>query len=117
MKKDIFENECKNPILWILVGIVVLAGFLSFEIKQIVDLIFFFIIGGLCLYNYNRCGRVHCQITGYGFTFVGILALLLKLDVISFNYNWLWGLFFVFLIVGYGIEFLHKGKKGTCYKK
>jgi hypothetical protein len=117
MKKDVFENECRNPLLWILIGVVILANYFAQDIQHIIETLFFFTLGGLCLFNFNRCGRVHCQITGYGFVGVGIVALLNILGAITVNWSNVWIIFIIVLIVGYGLEFLYKGKKGTCYKK
>jgi len=117
MKKDIFVNECCNPLIIALVVIVILANFLPENIHHTIEILFFFTLGALCLYNFNRCGRYHCQITGYGFIGVGILASLNFLAIITLSWVYIWIIFFLVLIVGYGFEFKYKGKKGTCYKK
>jgi len=117
MKKDIFANECKNPLLIALIVIVILANFLPENIEHIIDVLFFFTLGGLCLFNFNRCGRAHCQITGYGFIGVGILALLNVRGMIVLSWFYIWIIFLIVLIAGYGLEYVYKGKKGTYYKK
>lgn len=117
MKKDIFSDGCKNPLVIGLIAVVILANFLPENIGRIIEVLFFFTLGGLCLYNFNRCGRAHCQITGYGFVGVGILALLNVLGIIALSWSYIWIIFFIVLIVGYGSEFVYKGKKGTRYKK
>jgi len=116
MKKDIFGG-CFG-IGWIVIVILIIAGILIPEPhKNHAYVLFFFVIGGLCLYNFYNCGRVHCQITGWGFIGVGIIALLKMLDVISISFDTIWTIFLVVLVVGYGYEFFKKGKTGSCYVK
>ncbi|MBI1935391.1 hypothetical protein HYS31_03040 [Candidatus Woesearchaeota archaeon] len=113
--KDIFSNECRNPLIWGLIAVVVIAGFFPLEVKQIVYTLFFFVFGSICLYNFHRCGRIHCQITGHGFLAVGILSLLKILNLIGISWNFLFGLFLLAIVIGYGYEFLQKRKTGGCY--
>ncbi|MBR9690269.1 hypothetical protein GOV08_01150 [Candidatus Woesearchaeota archaeon] len=117
MKKDIFANEYKNLLFIGLILIAIIANFLQGKIKYIIHLLFFFTFGVLCLFNFNRCGRIHCHITGYGFMAVGILALLSLLEVINLSWSIIWIIFIVIAIFAYSIEFLYKNKKGVCYKK
>ena len=117
MNKDIFSNECKNPLLFGLIVVVILANFLPEKIEHIIEILFFFTLGGLCIFNFNRCGRAHCQITGYGFIGFGILASLNVLGIIALSWSYIWIIFFIVLIAGYGSELVYKRKKGTCYKK
>jgi len=116
-KKDIFVEGFSNPIWWILGGLILIGIFAPPLVEQIADIAFFFLLGGLCIWNYRRCGRVHCQITGYGFSGVGVIALLNLLNVITLSEGTIWLIFLVVLIVGYGLEFAYKKKTGTCYKK
>jgi len=115
-KKDIFKG-CFG-IGWIIVIILIIAGILFPEQHQgHIYTLFFFVLGGLCLYNFRGCGRIHCQITGWGFIGVGIIALLQVLNVISISFNTVWLIFIIVLVVGYGYEFLQKRKTGSCYTK
>jgi len=115
-KKDIFKG-CFG-IGWIIVIAFIIAGGLASEpSKSYIYVVFFFVIGGLCLHNFHNCGRIHCQITGWGFIGVGILALLQVLNVIVISFGTIWTIFIIVLVVGYGYEFLQKGKTGSCYKK
>lgn len=116
MKKDIFKG-CFG-IGWIIIFIFVLAGILVPEQhRHHMYVLFYFVIGGLCLWNYYGCGRIHCKITGWGFIGVGILALLNVLEIINISWNLIWIIFIAVLIIGYGYEFLQKGKTGSCYVK
>jgi len=114
MKKDIFSGCC--GIGWIIVFILIVAGiFIPEQHKGHVYVLFFFVIAGLCLYNYSNCGRIHCQITGWGFLGVGVIALLSLFGVISISGDMIWGIFIVVLVVGYGYEFIQKDKTGSRY--
>ena len=117
MKIDIFTGKY---CYWIfgLVAVFIIADILTPDnIRNILWTVFIFIIGALCLWNYKSCGRVHCQITGYGFLAVGVLALLSILKIINMSFNIIMIIFIIVLIVGYGIEFIYKSKKGSNYKK
>ena len=81
-KKDIFKG-CFG-IGWIIAFILILAGmFVPEPYESYIHVLFFFVIGGLCLYNYNNCGRIHCQITGWGFIGVWIIDLRQCFNVID----------------------------------
>jgi len=113
-KKDIFEG-CFG-IGWIAVIVLIVAGIFAPEpYEGYIHVLFFFVIGGLCMYNFRNCGRIHCQITGWGFIAVGIIALLKVLDVINITWNIIWWIFIIIVIVGYGYEYIKKGKSGSCY--
>jgi len=116
MAKDIFKG-CFG-IGWIIVFILLIAGIFAPEpYGSYIYVLFFFVIGGLCMYNFRNCGRIHCQITSWGFIGVGIIALLQVLNIMSISFGTIWIIFFIVLVVGYGYEFLQKEKTGTCYAK
>jgi len=115
-KLDLFGHCCSPGYLVIFI-ILIVAAFSPSPYRDYLYVLFFLVLGGACLLNYSRCGRVHCQITGWGFLAVGILALLKVLNVISLSWNMIWTIFIIVLVVGFGVEFLHKGKTGTCYVK
>jgi len=118
MKKDFFASRIGTFITPISIIIVVAAGFLLPEnIANIVFTLFFFFYGGLCLWNYSTCKRVHCQITGFGFIGVGIIAVLKLLSIIDLTWDIIWGLFILVLIIGYGYEFIYHKQTGSCYKQ
>lgn len=116
MAKDIFKG-CFG-IGWIIVVILIIAGIFAPEpYESYIHVLFFLVIGALCMYNYKTCRRVHCQITGWGFLGVGVIALLQVLNVISISFDTIWIIFIIVLVVGYGYEFLVKSKSGSCYRK
>ena len=48
-------------------------------------------MGGACLMNGRRCGRMHCFFTGPFFLAMAVLALLLGLDIVSLgDRGWSW---------------------------
>ena len=116
-KKDVFAGKSCFWIFGIIAFFVIASIFTPENISNILWTVFFFVIGVLCLWNYKACGRIHCQITGYGFLAVGFLALLSILEIIKISFNTIWLIFIIILIVGYGIEYRHKGKTGSCYRK
>jgi len=115
-KRDIFSGCC-SPGFLIVIIILILAIFSPEPYESYLYVLFFFLTGALCLYNYKNCGRIHCKITGPGFIIVGIIALFKVLEIISISWNLIWIIFWVVLIVGFGIEFSQKGKIGVCYDK
>ena len=116
MAKDIFKG-CFG-IGWIIVIILIIAGILAPQpYENYIYIFFFFVVGGLCMYNFSSCGRIHCQITGWGFLGVGIIALIQVLNLIPISFGIIWIIFYTVLVVGYGYEFIHRKKSGTCYKK
>ena len=118
MKKDIFAGVNGCVLVIILVGALIIFDALTTDnVSNIGNIVFFFLIGALCLLNYRGCGRLHCKITGPGFIIVGIIALLQVLEIISISWRAIWIIFWIVLIVGFGVEFIYKGKTGTCYKK
>ena len=65
------------------------------------------VMGGGCLWNAWRCGRIHCYFTGPFFLFIGLLALLQGLSVFSVGdtaWMWLGGLL---LFGGMGLNIIH----------
>jgi len=117
MKKDLFANECKNPIIFALIAVVIIANLLPEPIEHIIEALFMLTLGILCIYNFNRCGRFHCRITGYGFLAAGLLGILILINIIKVDWNATWIIFIASLIIGYGLEYFYKRKQGTCYKK
>ena len=73
--------------------------------------------GLMCLWNFGSCGRYHCAITGPGFIGVGILSLVEALGIFSLP-DWIeWSIFGAVLVSGFGLEYVHKIREGTCYCK
>lgn len=116
MVRGIFKG--RFGIGWVIIIVFILAAiFVSEPYENYNRVLFFFVIGGLCVYNFHSCGRIHCQITGWGFIGVGIIALLKVLNIISISFGTIWIIFFIVLVVGYGYEFLQKEKTVKSYNK
>jgi len=76
-----------------------------------------FAAGLMCLWNFKSCGRYHCSITGPGFFGLGILSLVESLGIFN-PAEWIeWSIFGAVLAIGFGLEYVHKIREGTCYCK
>jgi len=96
--------------------ILVVAIFSSSPLQDYLFVVFFFVMGSSCGLHYKSTGRVHCQITGYGFLGVGVIALLKVLEIINISWNIIWWIVIALLVVAFGLEFLHKKKIGCIVK-
>ena len=74
-----------------------------------------FAASAMCLVNYRSCGRYHCKITGLGFLELGVLAILEEIGVIDLEAWVTWTALLTVLAVGFGLEYRHKSKSGSCY--
>jgi hypothetical protein len=84
--RDILSNVALRALLfWLPIVILFVSGF--FEIGQgwrtSVWVVALGIMGGTCVINALRCGRVHCYLTGPFFLGMAIVVLLYGLGVIS----------------------------------
>lgn len=71
----------------------------------------------MCLWNFKSCGRYHCAITGPGFFVLGILSLFEASGIFN-PAEWIeWSIFCAVLAIGFGLEYVHKIREGTCYCK
>ncbi|MFQ5969431.1 MAG: hypothetical protein ACE5J2_02925 [Nitrososphaerales archaeon] len=75
-----------------------------------------FVIGGMCLWNYQGCRRYHCAITGPGFVGIGVASLLEVLDIISVASWMMRAAFATIMAVGFGLEYLYRRKFGSSYR-
>lgn len=116
-KGDDYFKGCTSPMFLLAVAIVIVSYFFSSPMKEYIQVFFFFFISWACFKNFKQCGRVHCRYTGPGFLIVAIIGLLVVLSVINIPFDWVWWIFIAVLVIGYGFEFAHKGKSGTCYEK
>ena len=99
-----------------IIGYMVAVGFLfPSEMRGIALAIGWFVLGGMCVWNYRSCGRIHCSITGPGFLAIGVVTLLDALSIIDLASWMIWTGFGAVMAVGFGLECMHKSKEGTCY--
>jgi hypothetical protein len=76
-----------------------------------------FAAGLMCLWNFKSCGRYHCAITGPGFFGLGILSLVEALGIFN-PAEWIeWSILCAVLAIGFGLEYVHKIREGSCYCK
>ena len=100
---DIFKS-CFSPGYLVAYALLLAAQFASYPLHEYLHVLFFCLIGILCIYNYKRCGRYHCKITGPGYLLLGILTLLNILNVVSFPWFWIWVIFASITVLAFGLE-------------
>jgi len=111
---DLFQG-CLSPGFIFVYILIILAIFTPNPFDGYLYVAFFFILGGLCLYNFRGCGRYHCQITGPGAIVFGVIALLKVMGIIAISWGWIWGGFLIMVVVAYGVEAHYRSGSGTCY--
>ena len=104
---DIFKS-CFSPGYLVAYAILLAAQIASYPLHEYLHVLFFFVTGIMCVYNYKRCGRYHCKITGPGYILLGILTLLNILDVVSFPWFWIWVIFALITLAAFGLELYYK---------
>jgi hypothetical protein len=62
-----------------------------------------------CLINGRSCGRVHCRIDGIAFPLLALVGALNVLSIIMFDWNLLWLVFLVILVVSFAPSGLGRG--------
>ena len=104
---DLFKS-CFSPGYLIAYVLFIVAQFASSPLHEYLHVLFFCVTGIMCIYNYKRCGRYHCKITGPGYVLLGILALLNILGVVSFPWFWIWVIFASITLTAFGLELYYK---------
>ncbi|MGH8307384.1 MAG: hypothetical protein ACRER0_03845 [Gammaproteobacteria bacterium] len=81
-----------NMLIWIVPAIIVgITANLSSPYIIIVYPVLVTFMGGACLLNAKRCGRLHCFITGPFFLLLAGLSLLYGLGLVPFGHHgWRW---------------------------
>jgi hypothetical protein len=122
MEKRSKEEFCKGGDITILICLtitayMVLSGFLPDNYVMWAVTAGWFAAGIMCVWNFKSCGRYHCAITGPGFFVLGILSLLEALGIFN-PAEWIeWSIFGAVLAIGFGLEYIHRLREGTCYCK
>ena len=119
MRKVTSKSKVKEIPVWgwcVIIGYMVLASFLPSGIEGWALTAGWFVIAGMCLWNYQGCRRIHCAITGPGFVGIGIVSLLEVLGIIDVASWIIWTAFGAIMGVGFGLEFLYRRKFGSCYR-
>ena len=101
---DIFKS-CFSPGYLIAYTLILLAQFADYPLHEYLHVLFFVVLGSLCIYNFKRCGRYHCKITGPGYLGVAVLTIMITFDVITIPWRWIWVAFGAVTVVGFGMEF------------
>lgn len=98
-----------------IIAYMVLTGFLPDNLEMWAVTAGWFAAGLMCLWNFKSCGRYHCVITGPGFFVLGILSLVEALGIFN-PAEWIeWSINGAVLAIGFGLEYVHKIREGTCY--
>ena len=86
---DLSHSRLGNFVLWRLPPLVIIAtGILGDSFWITVGwTASFAIMGGACLFNALRCGRLHCYLTGPFFLLASLASLLQGLGIISVGWN------------------------------
>ncbi len=93
-KRDFVNDRLKNFLLWKAPALVMLATSLlevGMTARGLVWAACLTTLGGGCVANALRCGRVHCYITGPFFLLMAFASLLHGFRVVSLGpLGWLW---------------------------
>ena len=123
MEKRLKAEFCKGGDITILICLtiaayMVLSGFLLPDNYVMWAVTAGWIAAGLmCLWNFKSCGRYHCAITGPGFFGLGVLSLVEALGIFN-PAEWIeWSILCAVLAIGFGFEYVHKIREGSCYCK
>jgi hypothetical protein len=122
MGKRSKEEFCKGGDITILICLtitayMVLSGFLPDNYVMWAVTAGWFAAGIMCVWNFKSCGRYHCAITGPGFFGLSILSLFEASGIFN-PAEWIeWSIFCAVLAIGFGLEYVHKIREGTCYCK
>jgi hypothetical protein len=110
------EEKYWLSVFFITVIFIIFDLFTLENISNILWTVYYFVLGFSCLWNYRNCKRAHCQITGFGFLAVGIIALV---NLIYFNFPWyiIWFLLVAVLVIALIVEFMYKSNTGSFYRK
>ena len=79
-------------LIWVVPAIIlaITAGFGGPYLVVIWPVLLTF-MGGACLLNAKRCGRLHCYITGPFFLILAVVSLLYGLGIVSLGpHGWQW---------------------------
>ena len=106
---DIFKS-CYSPGYLIAASLLLAAQFATYPLHEYLHVLFFCGTGILCIYNYQKCGRYHCKITGPGYFLLGILTLLNILGIVPFPWSWIWVIFAVITVTAFGLELYNKSR-------
>jgi hypothetical protein len=111
-------NDITILICLTITAYMVLTGFLLPDnIEMLAITAGWFAAGLMCMWNFKLCGRYHCIITGPGFFGLGILSLVEASGIFN-TPEWIeLSTFGAVLAVGFGLEYVHKIREGSCYCK
>lgn len=114
--KDIGTKRWQSYLIWHIPLAIIFIGIISLWINPVLVGWFWGIAllwgGAACITNAIHCKRKHCFFTGPLYLTLGIAALIKALNLISYNWIWLWAIFFV----GTALAFLTEHNSEKYYR-
>jgi hypothetical protein len=116
-RQDLEHTRIRAFVLWRVPWLFIIAGAIWPATQGFLWTLALAWIGGGCLANALRCGRVHCSVMGPGFLTLALVSAGKALGWWAPSWNLIWAAAIAFVIVGYLPEFLGKkyfGKQPAC---
>lgn len=99
--RDILSSRWQTALgYWLPIAAIVITGNLNPELRAVVWTLACLVIGGACLLNAYRCGRIHCYFTGPFFMLMAVWAALTGASIVSLGGENSWNLIGLTLLVG-----------------
>jgi hypothetical protein len=91
-------------LLWCVPAALVLLGIFLPQARAALWIPSLLVMGSACVFNAQRCGRLHCHITGPLFLVAALVTLLDALAVVSVGWHWILIATVAGTVFGYGLE-------------
>lgn len=99
--------------LWYLSGLVLGQGGVEGETPHLVlAAVFIGTFGVACLVNGQRCGALHCRVSGPGYLVVAGLAILSALGLVGVGRGLIMALFGAVFVASYAMEYIAESASG-----
>jgi hypothetical protein len=89
VQRDMIGRRIGYLVWGLPVCLVLFATFLGESGRALVWTTSFSVMGGACVLNAARCGRLHCFITGPLYLIAALASLLEGLSVVSLGWQWI----------------------------
>lgn len=113
---DLAADKVIAFVLWKIPWVFIAIGMLWQAPRDILWSIALAWIGGGCLANALRCGRVHCSVMGPSFLVLGLLSFAMTFGWLSFGWSYVWGAAGLLVLLAYlpeffGLKYLRKAPR------